>query len=92
MSDAQWTFLTNHSHVLLCLVNDPEQPLREVATKVGITERSVQYIVRELEEAGYLERHKEGRQNRYVLHLDKPLRHPVEGHRELRDLVEMVQS
>lgn len=85
-----WTFLTNHSHVLLCLVQDPEMRMREVAERVGITERAVQRIVSELEAAGYLERTREGRRNRYEVNGDLPLRHPVEGHRDLSALIEVI--
>lgn len=87
---APWTFLTNHSHVLLCLARDPEMRLRDVADLVGVTERAVQRIVRELEEAGYLLRSKQGRRNRYEIDLDLPLRHPVERHCKVAKLVTMV--
>lgn len=84
-----WTFLTNHAHVLVCIARQPDIRLRDVATHVGITERAVQSIVRDLEEAGYLDRSRVGRRNQYRLHVDQPLRHPVEqGHQviELLDL------
>ena len=89
---ASWTFLTNHSHVLLCLVQDPEARMREVAERVGITERAVQRIVSELEAAGYVERIREGRRNRYEVHGELPLRHPVEGHRDLNALIKLILS
>ncbi|MFN3168078.1 MAG: helix-turn-helix transcriptional regulator [Phycisphaeraceae bacterium] len=88
---ASWTFLTNHSHVLICLALDPELLLREVAERVGITERAVQKIVHELEEAGVLTRTKVGRRNRYTIKEGHSLRHPVEGHRRVRDLLDMVR-
>lgn len=87
---APWTFLTNHSHVLLCLARDPEMRLRDVADLVGVTERAVQRIVGELEDAGYLVRSKQGRRNRYEIDLDLPLRHPVERHCKVAKLVRMV--
>ena len=87
---AGWTFLTKHSHVLLCLVIDPQLPLRDVALKAGITERSVQRIVGELEAAGYLVRRREGRNNRYVIRRSLSLRHPIEMHKRLGDLIAMV--
>ena len=87
---ASWTFLTNHSHVLLCLVLDPEARMRDVAERVGITERAVQRIVSELEAAGYVERIREGRRNRYKVHGELPLRHPVEGHRDLNALIKLI--
>ncbi len=85
-----WTFLSNHAHVLLCIAAEPEIRLRDVADRVGITERAVQRIVADLSDAGYLSREKEGRRNRYQVHTDLPLRHPVEAHREIRDLINLV--
>lgn len=87
---ASWTFLTNHSHVLLCLSAEPELSLRAVALKVGITERSVQRIVGELETAGYLTRSREGRRNRYVITGTLPLRHPLERHTRVGDLIALI--
>jgi hypothetical protein len=75
---SEWTFLTNHAHVLLCVARDPGVRLREVADAVGITERAAQRIVTDLVEAGYLERHREGRRNRYEVHPRLPMRHPLE--------------
>jgi DNA-binding Lrp family transcriptional regulator len=85
-----WTFFTNHSHVLFCLARDPRLRLREVAEQVGITERAVQRIVAELEEAGYLCILREGRRNRYRVVGSAPLRHPVEGHRTAGEIIECV--
>lgn len=87
-----WTFLTNHSHVLICLANEPSMRLRDVADRVGITERAVQSIVADLEHAGIITRFREGRRNRYEIHLDQPLRHPVESHCHVRDLLKMVDA
>lgn len=89
-SPAGWTFLTNHGHVLLCLVEDPKARMREVAIRVGITERAVQRIVAELEEAGYISRRREGRANRYIVHKDLFLRHPIESHCTIAELTRMV--
>jgi DNA-binding MarR family transcriptional regulator len=88
--EVPWTFLTNHAHVLLCLAKDPEARMREVASQVGITERAVQKIVADLEEAGYLTRTRDGRRNRYELHLSVPLRHPLECHRSVAALLALV--
>ena len=85
-----WTFLSNHAHVLLCIAREPEVRLRDVAERVGITERAVQRIVADLEEGGYLTRLREGRRNRYEVHADLPLRHPVEAHREVSVLLELI--
>ena len=85
-----WTFLTNHAHVLLCLAADPDVRLRDVADAVGITERAVQHIVADLAAAGVVERAREGRRNRYTLHPEAPLRHPVEAHRRVGDLIALA--
>ena len=86
---ARWTFLTNHGHVLLCLARSPELRLRDVALQVGVTERAVQRIIADLEEAGYLTRRRAGRQNQYEIAQDLPLRHPVEAHQTVRALISM---
>lgn len=85
-----WTFLTNHAHVLLCVVRDPEARLRDVADMVGITERAAQRIVADLVEAGYLERTRQGRGNRYRLHPDVPLRHPMDRDTAIGQLVTLL--
>lgn len=89
---AGWTFLTNHSHVLICLAMQPDMLLREVAQKVGITERAVQKIVLELEEGDVLTRERVGRRNHYTIKEGRSLRHPVEGHRQVKDLLDMVRK
>jgi predicted transcriptional regulator len=86
----RWTFLTNHAHVLIALQANPGMILREVAQEVGITERAVQRIVQELEEQGYLVRHKVGRKNQYEVLSDLPLRHPLECHRTIGDLLRLI--
>jgi DNA-binding transcriptional ArsR family regulator len=85
-----WTFLSNHAHVLICLAAEPDLVLREVASRVGITERAVQGIVADLETEGLVTRRREGRRNRYALHLDRPLRHPLEAHRSVGELIALV--
>ena len=87
---APWTFLSNHSHVLLCLAQFPDMTLREVALAVGITERAVQRIVRDLEEAGILTRTRIGRRNRYAVRGDKALRHPLEAHETVGNLLALL--
>ena len=87
-----WTFLSNHAHVLLVLADDPNMRLRDVAERVQITERAVQKIVAELEAAGCVTRHRDGRRNHYEVHGERPLRHPVESHRKVDDLIAMVHG
>ena len=79
----RWTFLSNHGNVLLAIARNPDVTLREVAVLVGITERAVQRIVTDLEADRYLERVRTGRRNRYKLHPELPLRHPICAHREI---------
>ncbi len=87
---SQWTFLTNHSHVLLCIAADPDVRLRDVAAKVGITERAAQRIVAELEAAGYLSHVRVGRRNHYEVHAHQPLRHPLEDHLAIGALLQVL--
>jgi DNA-binding Lrp family transcriptional regulator len=85
-----WTFLSNHAHVLVCLALDPDARLRDVAASVGITERAVQKIVTDLEQAGIIVREHTGRRNSYRLHLEVPLRHPLEAHKTVGVLLSLV--
>jgi DNA-binding Lrp family transcriptional regulator len=89
---ACWNFFTNHAHVLFYLKSHPNEPLRKVSLAVGITERAVQRIVAELEEGGYLVRTKVGRQNQYVIEGKGPLRHPLEAHRSVEDLLDWLEE
>ncbi len=89
---ANWTFFTNHAHVLLCVARDPDIRHRDVALRVGITERAAQRIIGELVESGYLERKKEGRRNHYRLHPDLPLRHPLEAHSSIGEILGVLQN
>jgi biotin operon repressor len=85
-----WTYLSNHSHVLVCLAQNSDARLRDVAQTVGITERAVQKIVADLEAAGVVVRERRGRRNHYRLHLERPLRHPIEAHRTVGALLGVV--
>jgi DNA-binding MarR family transcriptional regulator len=79
--------LTNHGHVLLCVAREPGMLLREIAACVGVTERAAHRIVCELEGAGYLTRHREGRRNRYELHPEVPLGHELERDANVGQLI-----
>jgi DNA-binding MarR family transcriptional regulator len=72
-----WVFLTNHAHVLLCVARDPEARVRDVAERVGITERAAQRILSDLLADGYLTKVKHGRRNRYTVNRKGRLRHPI---------------
>jgi len=85
-----WTFLTNHAHVLLSLAANPDATLREVAELVGITERAAHRIVNDLVSEGALTRSRAGRRNHYEIKADFPLRHPLEQHCSIGNLIEMV--
>ena len=89
---SRWTFLTNHAHVLVVLHANPDLVLREVALRVGITERAVQRIIQDLESGGVIERERVGRRNRYVVLVDQPLRHPIEAHRQIGDLLALISQ
>lgn len=90
MAGASWTFLTNHARVLLCLADEPDLRLREVAGRIGITERAVQRIVTDLEDAGVITRTREGRRNTYAVNPEARLRHPRDAHRTVGELLELL--
>ena len=85
-----WTFLSNHAHVLVCLDRNPEALLREVAVDVGVTERTANSIVGDLVEAGVLVVTKVGRRNRYRIDRTARLRHPLEDSNTVGDLLDGV--
>lgn len=85
-----WTFLTNHAHVLMCLVKNPSMVMRDIAVEVGITERAVQRIIADLRDEGYVVLHREGRRNSYEINTKLHLKHPIEAHRRLADLIELI--
>ncbi len=90
-TDVDWTFLTNHAHVLLAIASNPTLRLRDIAAIVGITERTIVGILSDLEEAGYIEREKVGRRNQYVLDRSRPLRHPSEAHHQVGELLDAIE-
>jgi len=84
--------MTNHAHVLECIARDPNARLRDIAERVGITERTAAQIVSDLEEAGYLTKTREGRRNIYEVHGDLPLRHPRHRHHTVGELIRFLGS
>jgi predicted transcriptional regulator len=87
-----WTFLSNHGNVLLCITRDPDLTTREIAERVGITERAAQRIVADLAAEGYVTITKEGRRNRYAVHRDGHLRHPLFQALEIGPLLDVLTT
>lgn len=85
-----WTFLSNYAHVLVCIARDPDLTLREIAERVGVTERAVHRIINELEGAGVVTRVREGRRNHYTIDLSTPMRHPLEDDKTVGDLLKAL--
>jgi DNA-binding MarR family transcriptional regulator len=86
-----WRFVTNHTQVLLCIARDPDMRLRDVAASVGITERAAQRIVADLVEAGFVERRRVGRRNRYLVNRDREMRHPAQAGHDIGALIDLLQ-
>lgn len=87
-----WVFLTNHAHVLLCIARDPDTRTRDIADRVGITERATQRIVSDLVGEGYLTRTRIGRRNRYAINRHGHLRHPVFKDLEIGPLLDVLDT
>jgi DNA-binding IclR family transcriptional regulator len=87
-----WRFLTNHTQVLLAIAGDPDARLIDVATQVGITERAAQRILADLVAAGYVERKRQGRRNRYLINRHAHMRHPAQEGQEIQGLLELLTS
>ncbi len=85
-----WTFLTNHARVLLCIAHDPEARLRDIAASLGITERSAYGIITDLTEAGYIAKQKAGRRNRYQIQAHLPLPEPNGRERTVGEMLDLL--
>ncbi len=87
---ANWSFLTSHARVLLCIARDPGARLRDIAASLGITERSAHGIVTELAEAGYVVKQKDGRRNRYQIQAHLPLPEPASRERTAGEVLALL--
>ena len=85
----EWTFLSNHGHVLVHLSRDPDSRIRDIADAVGITERSAQAILADLEESGYVTVTRIGRRNRYKINPGLKFRHPAEEGKPISSLLKI---
>ena len=85
-----WTFFTNHGHVLVRIASDPRVRIRDIAARVGITQRAVQAIIADLVGEGYVTRPRVSRRNHYEISPDRPLRHPVEQPHSIGELLQLV--
>ncbi len=90
INNLSWTFFSNNTHVLVCLTQTPQPTTREIAIRVGITERAVQRIIMRLVKAGVLKVMKDGRRNRYEIDLDQQLRHPLESHKTIGEFLRLI--
>ncbi len=87
---ADWSFLTNHARVLVCIAEDPDVRLRDIAASLGITERSVFGIVTDLTSAGYVLKDKNGRRNRYRVQVHVPLRQGIVRDQTIGELLAVL--
>ena len=86
-----WSFLTNHARVLLCIADDPGIRLREIGDSVGITERAAHRIVGELADAGYISRRRDGRRNHYTIQSHLPLPDPLARGQRVGELLAVLR-
>ena len=87
---AEWSFLTNHARVLVCIAHDPGVRLRDIATTLGITERSAFGVVTDLTEGGYVVKEKDGRRNRYQIQAHLPLREAITQERTIGEVLDVL--
>ena len=92
MSSSSWTFLSNHGHVLVFLTKNPNARVREIANAIGITERSAQSIIADLEEGGYLSIKRVGRRNNYRVNSARKFRHPEESDQSIAPLLKIFSQ
>jgi DNA-binding IclR family transcriptional regulator len=87
---AEWSFLTNHARVLVCIAHDPGARLRDIAVTLGITERSAYSIVTDLTDGGYVVKEKDGRRNRYQIQAHLPLREAITQERTIGEVLDVL--
>ena len=87
MKRGKWTFLTNHGRVLVYIAKHPQSTTQKTAEKMGVTLRTVQKIISDLETDGYLARQKNGRKNTYIINNEMPLRHRLERDHVVGDIL-----
>ncbi|WP_432546981.1 helix-turn-helix transcriptional regulator [Kineococcus sp. SYSU DK004] len=87
-----WTFLTNHAHLLIAVARDPDARVRDLAAVVGVSERAALTILQDLQDAGYLHRHRVGRRNTYTLRRDLPFRHPANAAHGVGELLAIFED
>ncbi|HEY7948593.1 MAG TPA: MarR family transcriptional regulator [Acidimicrobiales bacterium] len=87
---AEWSFLTNHARILVCIAHDPGVRLRDIASTLGITERTAYVIVTELAQAGYVVKEKDGRRNRYRIQAHLPLREAIGRERTIGEILDVL--
>lgn len=92
MAAGNWTFLSNHGHVLIALSKDPTLRIRDLVEMIGITERSVRAIISDLEADGYVEIIKIGRRNEYRINAQMKFRHPAEAGKPISSLLKIFSS
>ena len=85
-----WSFFTNHAWALLCIADDPGARLRDIAATVGITERSAHGIVTDLVVAGYVDKDRDGRRNRYRIREDLPLPDPISRQPTIGEMLDLL--
>ena len=91
-SPRTWTFITNHGLVLSHIYQYPTSTAREIASRIGVTERTTHKIISDLEAEGYISKRKEGRRNVYSVNPDLPLRHHANKDVTVSDLLEALTS
>ena len=85
-----WNFLTNHGRALLCIADNPDVRIRDIAASLGITERRTHGIVTDLTDAGYLIKTKEGRRNRYEVQSHLPVPEPTSRVRAIGEVLDLL--
>ncbi|MFC2044003.1 winged helix-turn-helix domain-containing protein [Chloroflexota bacterium] len=90
MEKGQWTFLSNHGRIFVYVAKQPKSTIEVISREAGLTQRGVQKIIAELEAAGYVARHKQGRRNRYAINPEIPMRHRLEREYAIGDILQAL--
>jgi winged helix-turn-helix DNA-binding protein len=86
----RWAFVSSHGAVLIEVTRHPDATVREIAERVGLTERQAHRVLGDLVGENYVLRSRIGRRNSYRVHKDAPMRHAILADRRIGDLLALL--
>lgn len=90
-SSIEWTFLSNYAHVLICLHKNPDILLREVTVKSALQKELSKQLLEIWQNQKFLEKVKSQQEIIPTINRDQKLRHPLESHHSINELLQLAK-